>query len=84
VCQLDSGDRDSRVGERLGSLHRRTAALDRTVILLNDIVEVLAGTHLPKGLSCRETLDALRSMLLLLKCHLKHTPLAIRPQCDML
>jgi hypothetical protein len=46
VCQLDSGNRDSSVGERLDSLHRRTAALNRAVILLNDIVEVLAGPHL--------------------------------------
>ncbi len=43
MCQLDSGNRDRSVGERLESVHRRSAALDRAVILLNDIVEVLAG-----------------------------------------
>lgn len=42
----DFGAGLARVGERLESLHRRTAALDRAVILLNDIVEVLAGPHL--------------------------------------
>lgn len=44
--QLDSGNRDSSVCERLETLHPRTAALDRAVILLNDIVEGLAGPHL--------------------------------------
>jgi hypothetical protein len=34
MCQLDSGNRDRSVGERLESLHRRTAALNRAVILL--------------------------------------------------
>jgi hypothetical protein len=43
VCQLNSGKRDRSVVERLESLHRRTAALDRAVILLNDTVEVLAA-----------------------------------------
>jgi hypothetical protein len=46
MCQLDSGNRDRSVVERLESLHRRTAVLDRAVILLNDIVEVLAAPYL--------------------------------------
>jgi hypothetical protein len=46
MCQLDSGNRNRSVGERLESLHRRAAALDRAVILLNDIIEVLAAPYL--------------------------------------
>jgi hypothetical protein len=46
MCQLDSGNRNRSVGERLESLHRRAAALDRAVILLNDIIEVLAVPYL--------------------------------------
>jgi hypothetical protein len=45
MCQLDSGNRNRSVGERLESLHRRAAALDRAVILLKDIIEVLAAPY---------------------------------------
>jgi hypothetical protein len=46
LCEVDSGNLDRSLGERLESFHRRTAALDRAVILLNDVVELLAGPHL--------------------------------------
>jgi Domain of unknown function (DUF3387) len=46
MSQLDSGDRDGRVGEGLEPSHRRTAALDGSVILLDDVVEVLASPDL--------------------------------------
>lgn len=61
MCQLDSGNRDRSVAERLESLHRRTAALDGAVILLNDIVEVLAApnsTYFHFGFSRRNSRSA--------------------------
>src|ERR1039457_3586279 len=44
--QLDASDRDGRVRERLEPSHRRTASLDRPMILLDDVVQILAGPHL--------------------------------------
>ena len=43
--QLDSGNGDGRIVERLEAGHRGTAPFDRAMILLNDIVEVLAGPY---------------------------------------
>jgi hypothetical protein len=43
MCPLDSGNRDRSVGERLETLHRRTAAINRVVILLDDLVELFAA-----------------------------------------
>src|SRR5882672_9570987 len=42
--QLDSRKRDRRVVERFEPHHRCTASLDRPVVLLDDVVEVLAGS----------------------------------------
>src|ERR1017187_9410105 len=44
--QLDASDRDGRVRERLEPSHRRTASLDRPMILLDQVVEVLVRAHL--------------------------------------
>jgi hypothetical protein len=46
MCQLDASNRHCGVVERFESLHGGTAAFDRAVILLNDIVEALAAPHL--------------------------------------
>jgi hypothetical protein len=43
--QLDAGDRDGCVRERLEPSHRRTASLDRPMILLDDVVQIFAGPH---------------------------------------
>src|ERR1022692_2003269 len=45
VGQLDSRDRDGRVLERLEASHRRTASLDRPMILLNQVVEIFIRPH---------------------------------------
>src|SRR5450631_2949919 len=42
VGQLDADNRDGRVGERFEAGHRRTAPLDRAVVVLNQVVEILA------------------------------------------
>src|SRR4051812_43104465 len=46
VGQLHAGDRHSSRIERLQSVHGRASSFDRAMILLNDVVEVLAGAHL--------------------------------------
>ena len=46
VASTSIYDAGGRIRTRIESLHRRTAALDRTAILLNDLVEILAGPHL--------------------------------------
>jgi hypothetical protein len=43
--QLDSGKRDGGISKRLETHHRGAAALDRTMILLNDVVEVATTPH---------------------------------------
>ena len=43
--QLDSGERDGGISKRLEALHRYAAPLDRTMILLNDVVEVATTPH---------------------------------------
>src|ERR1022692_217800 len=43
--QLNTSDRDGRVLERFESGHRRTAPLDGSMILLDEVVEILAGAH---------------------------------------
>src|ERR1035438_1205858 len=43
MCQLNSGNGDGRIRERLEPSHRRTASLDRPMILLDDVVQILAG-----------------------------------------
>jgi hypothetical protein len=45
VRELSAGDRDGRSRERLEPGHRRTTPLDRTMVLLDDLVQVLAGPH---------------------------------------
>jgi hypothetical protein len=45
VSELDAGECDRRVGERLEPGHRRAAPLDRAVVLLNELVEVLVRPH---------------------------------------
>ena len=47
--ELDAGDRNGRVGERLESGHRRAASLDGPVVLLDEVVEILvrANLHVP-------------------------------------
>src|ERR1017187_2807287 len=46
VGQLDAPDCDRRVRKRLEAGHRRAAPLDRSVVLLDDVVQVLVGPHL--------------------------------------
>src|ERR1035438_10141500 len=41
--QFDASNCDGRVRERFEPSHRRTASLDRPMILLNDVVEMLGG-----------------------------------------
>jgi len=45
VRKFDAGDCDSSVRERFEPGHRRTASLDRAVVLLDDVVQVSAGPH---------------------------------------
>jgi hypothetical protein len=44
--KLDSGQCNGRTPERLEASHRGASAFDRSMILLNEIVEVLATPHL--------------------------------------
>jgi hypothetical protein len=44
--KLDTSQRDGRTREGLETSHRGASAFDRSVILLNEIVEVLATPHL--------------------------------------
>jgi hypothetical protein len=39
--ELDAGNRDGRVRERLEASHRRAASLDHAVVLLDDVVEII-------------------------------------------
>src|SRR5882672_9103567 len=43
--QLDSGKCDRSILERFEARHRRAPSLDRPVVLLDDVVEVLAGPN---------------------------------------
>ena len=49
--ELNTGDRDRRALEALEAQHRRTPPLDRAMILLDNVVEVLAASnpHAPPG-----------------------------------
>ena len=44
--KLDPGQCNGRTPERLEASHRGAPAFDRSVILLNEIIEVLATPHL--------------------------------------
>jgi hypothetical protein len=44
--QLDAGQRNSRTPERLEASHRGASAFDCSMILFDQIVEVLATPHL--------------------------------------
>jgi hypothetical protein len=44
--KLDAGQCNGRTPERLEASHRGASAFDRSMILLNQIVEVLATPHL--------------------------------------
>jgi len=44
--KLDAGQRNGRTPERLEASHRGASAFDRSMILLNEIVEVLVRPHL--------------------------------------
>ena len=44
--KLDAGQSNGRTPKRLEASHRGATALDRAMILLNQIVEVLATPHL--------------------------------------
>src|SRR5271156_3574193 len=44
--KLNARDRDSGIRKRLESSHRRAASLDRPMILLDDVVQVLAASRL--------------------------------------
>jgi len=43
--QFHSGKRDRSILERLEASHGRTPSLDRTLVLFDDVVEVLAGPN---------------------------------------
>jgi hypothetical protein len=45
VDEFDAGNRDGFVIERLKPRHRRTASLNRPMILLNQIIEIFIRTH---------------------------------------
>ena len=51
VRQLDTGDGDGRVLEGLEPRHRCAAPLDRPMVLLNNVIQVLAGSHLDVALA---------------------------------
>jgi hypothetical protein len=40
VGEFDAGDRDGGIGERLEACHRCASPLDRTMVLLDEVVEV--------------------------------------------
>ena len=44
--EFDAGDRNGRARERLEPGHRRTASLDRAVVLLDEVVEILVRPYL--------------------------------------
>jgi hypothetical protein len=44
--ELDAGQRNRCTLERLEASHRSASAFDRSMILLNEVVEVLATPHL--------------------------------------
>jgi hypothetical protein len=46
VGKLNTGQGNSRTPERLEASHRGAATFDRSMILLNQIVQVLATPHL--------------------------------------
>src|SRR5450755_660353 len=46
MCQLNSGNGDGRIRERLEPSHRCATPLDRAVVLLDQIVEVRVRAHL--------------------------------------
>ena len=41
MSEFNARDRNHRIGKRLEDLHRSTSPLDRSMILLNDVVQVL-------------------------------------------
>ena len=43
--QLDPAERDGCISSRLKTCHPGTATLDRTMILFDDVVEVLTAPH---------------------------------------
>ena len=43
--QLDAGDGDGRAVEGLEPRHRCAAPFDRSMILLSDVIQILAGSH---------------------------------------
>jgi hypothetical protein len=43
--QLDSTERDSCISSRLETYHPGAATLDRAMILFDDVIEVLTGSH---------------------------------------
>ena len=43
MSQLDAGDRDGRVRERLEPGHRRAASLDRAMVVSNDTISENVG-----------------------------------------
>jgi hypothetical protein len=45
MSKLDAGNRDDRVLERIETRHRRTASLDRPMILLNQVVQIFVRPH---------------------------------------
>jgi len=46
MCQLNSGNGDGRIRERFEPSHRCATPLDRAVVLLDQVVEVLVRAHL--------------------------------------
>jgi hypothetical protein len=45
MSQLDSGDGDGRIVERLEAGHRGTAPFDRAMVLLDHILDILAAPY---------------------------------------
>jgi len=41
MSEFDASDCNSRIGKRLKAFHGSTSPLDRSMVLLNDVVQVL-------------------------------------------
>src|SRR5690348_685561 len=82
--QLNSGKCDSRVSKRFEAHHCDASAFDRTMILLNDVVEVAAASHQyvfpPKVLTPKEP-ERCVSCGVSVECHLARPSGQAAGQC---
>ena len=81
--KLDAGQRNSRTPERLKACHRGAAAFDRSMILLNEIVEVLATPYLnvfPLRILPPQKPKGQVALLKAIECYLARPPRQTRRQ----